>query len=178
MALMLAIWSAQPNWMPRKPKLMFQICQKLKGGRGPSPAISRSPRSLLGGLLDQQDLPLVRAERQRQPPTGAQLAVRFLREEVGDRPAPRRGLDRHGLPDSRPAEVDRGDLGARAGGQAVDHDDKATGLHRRQRELLALVDAVPRAHPQHLAELGGERVRALELLGKRAIEGLGTRQVA
>ena len=32
MALMLAIWSAQPNWMPRKPKLMFQICQKLRGG--------------------------------------------------------------------------------------------------------------------------------------------------
>ena len=32
MALMLAICSPQPNWMPRKPKLMFQICQKLFGG--------------------------------------------------------------------------------------------------------------------------------------------------
>src|ERR1043166_9000823 len=32
MGLMLAIWSPQPNWMPRKPKLMFQICQKLRRG--------------------------------------------------------------------------------------------------------------------------------------------------
>src|SRR5262245_42969352 len=29
---MFAIWSAHPNWMPRKPKLMFQICQKLRRG--------------------------------------------------------------------------------------------------------------------------------------------------
>src|SRR6185503_10787399 len=28
MALMFAIWRPQPNWMPRNPKLMFQICQK------------------------------------------------------------------------------------------------------------------------------------------------------
>src|ERR1035437_1292557 len=28
MALMFAICKPQPNWMPRKPKLMFQICQK------------------------------------------------------------------------------------------------------------------------------------------------------
>src|SRR5512142_233741 len=27
MALMFAIWRPQPNWMPPKPKLIFQICQ-------------------------------------------------------------------------------------------------------------------------------------------------------
>src|ERR1700761_958215 len=32
MALMFAIWSPQPNWIPRKPKLIFQICQKLRSG--------------------------------------------------------------------------------------------------------------------------------------------------
>jgi hypothetical protein len=32
MALMLAICRPQPNWMPRKPKLIFQICQKLRSG--------------------------------------------------------------------------------------------------------------------------------------------------
>src|ERR1051326_6166714 len=32
MGLMLAICKPQPNWMPRKPKLMFQICQKLRCG--------------------------------------------------------------------------------------------------------------------------------------------------
>ena len=30
--LALAFWSANPNWMPRKPKHMFQICQKLSVG--------------------------------------------------------------------------------------------------------------------------------------------------
>src|SRR5258708_38695736 len=34
MALMLAIWRAQPNWIPRKPKLMFQIAEK-RGGCSP-----------------------------------------------------------------------------------------------------------------------------------------------
>src|ERR1035437_5603307 len=29
MALMLAICRPQPNWMPKNPKLMFQICQNL-----------------------------------------------------------------------------------------------------------------------------------------------------
>src|SRR5262249_53666254 len=29
---MFAIWSPQPNWIPKKPKLMFQICQKLNCG--------------------------------------------------------------------------------------------------------------------------------------------------
>src|SRR6185312_1837752 len=29
---MLAICRAQPNWMPRKPKLIFHICQKLSLG--------------------------------------------------------------------------------------------------------------------------------------------------
>src|SRR5437870_12763913 len=32
MALMFASWSPQPNWMPRNPKLMFQICQKASLG--------------------------------------------------------------------------------------------------------------------------------------------------
>ena len=32
MALIFAICRPQPNWMPRKPKLMFQICQKLNCG--------------------------------------------------------------------------------------------------------------------------------------------------
>src|SRR5262245_60150748 len=32
MGLMFAICRPQPNWMPRKPKLMFQICQKERRG--------------------------------------------------------------------------------------------------------------------------------------------------
>src|ERR1700690_4674887 len=32
MALMFAICNPQPNWIPRKPKLMFQTCQKVRGG--------------------------------------------------------------------------------------------------------------------------------------------------
>src|SRR5215510_3134791 len=32
MPLILASCSPQPNWMPKKPKLMFQICQKLRRG--------------------------------------------------------------------------------------------------------------------------------------------------
>src|SRR5713101_3795164 len=45
MALMFAIWSPQPNWMPRKPKLMFQICQK------PSRGLSMGPSANAGMLL-------------------------------------------------------------------------------------------------------------------------------
>src|SRR6478672_2795290 len=102
---MLAICSAQPNWMPRKPKHMFQICQKLSGVRGPSPAISPP-------LLDEQDLPLVRAEGNGQPSRRAGLAEALLREEVRDRPIRRRDPDGHGLPDGRAAEVDGGHLDA------------------------------------------------------------------
>src|SRR6266700_1671353 len=112
MALMLAICSAQPNWMPRKPKLMFQICEKLRGGRGPSPVSSGPPRDYLMGRTC--------------PSCG---------------PSARR---------SRATEVDGGDLGAGAAGKSVDHDDQTPGLHRRQLDLLALVDAVLRAHAQHL----------------------------
>ena len=80
MALMLAICSAQPNWMPRKPKLMFQICQKLRRGRV---AFSTAHLGILSaGLLDEQDLPLVGTEGERQPPACAQLAERLVREEV------------------------------------------------------------------------------------------------
>ena len=32
MRLVLAFCSAKPNWMPINPKLMFQICQKLRRG--------------------------------------------------------------------------------------------------------------------------------------------------
>src|SRR3954454_14903028 len=32
MADMFPICSPQPNWMPKNPKLMFQICQKLRRG--------------------------------------------------------------------------------------------------------------------------------------------------
>src|SRR5690349_2023690 len=32
MGVMFACYTPQPNWMPRKPKLMFQICQMLKRG--------------------------------------------------------------------------------------------------------------------------------------------------
>ena len=81
MALMLAICSAQPNWMPRKPKLMFQICQKLRCGLWSAP----SAAPLMTGLLDEQDLPLVGTEGERQPPRRAQRAERLLLEEVGDR---------------------------------------------------------------------------------------------
>jgi hypothetical protein len=28
---MFAIWSAQPNWMPRNPKLMFQMVENFAG---------------------------------------------------------------------------------------------------------------------------------------------------
>src|ERR1700741_5375762 len=99
---MLAFCSAQPNWMPRKPKHMFQICQKVCGGRGPTTAISLP-------LLDEQDLPLVRAEGNGQVPRRAELAEALLREEVGDRPVGRRGPDGHALADRREAEVDGGD---------------------------------------------------------------------
>jgi len=34
MALIFAIWSAQPNWMPRNPKLMFQIVRNRVGDVG------------------------------------------------------------------------------------------------------------------------------------------------
>src|SRR5262245_31117815 len=39
MPLILASCKPQPNWMPKKPKLMFQICQKLRRGLfiGPIP---------------------------------------------------------------------------------------------------------------------------------------------
>jgi hypothetical protein len=32
MRLTFAFCSANPNWMPRNPKHMFQICQKLRAG--------------------------------------------------------------------------------------------------------------------------------------------------
>ena len=75
---MLAICSAQPNWMPRKPKVMFQICQKLSGGFSTG-GIAVPP---LCGLPDEQDKPLVRTEGERQLPAGAQGAKRLVGEEI------------------------------------------------------------------------------------------------
>ena len=42
MALMFAICRPQPNWMPRKPKLMFQICQKPSLGLSMSRSLHRA----------------------------------------------------------------------------------------------------------------------------------------
>ncbi len=112
-----------------------------------------------------------------QPPIRAQRAERLLLEEVRDHAAGRRGLDGHRLADGRAAEVDGRDLGPLAVGKPVDHDDQAPGLHRRDVDLLALVDAVLGAHAQHLLQLPGERSGTRELLGQRAVERLGARQV-
>jgi hypothetical protein len=60
----------------------------------------------------------------------------------------------------------------------VDHDDETFGLRRRQVDLLAFVDTVFGTHAQQLLELRGERPGALELLGQRPVEHLGTRQFA
>src|SRR5437870_5724529 len=105
MALMFAICSAQPNWMPKKPKLMFQICQKLRCGFCAEPALDvdgpKPPtRHLPGGaasLLDEEDLAAKRFEVE-----GHALAVDLscgLRsvQEIGDRSAPGRRGDRDGL---------------------------------------------------------------------------------
>ena len=52
MALMFAICRPQPNWMPRNPKLMFQICQKPSLGFsiwGPRSRAILSARAILAG---------------------------------------------------------------------------------------------------------------------------------
>src|SRR6266545_3509496 len=89
MALMFAICSPQPNWMPRKPKLMFQICQKLRRGL----SMIDKPR-LSFGLLDAQkaeahvpDLPEAETGLvDHRPPT---LSVPFI--DPPSCPPPRRG---------------------------------------------------------------------------------------
>src|SRR5262245_44210850 len=128
MALMLAICSAQPNWIPRKPKLMFQICQKLRCGFAPPPTLifETSWR-----LLDEQGLALVGIEGQLQLCARPQRAERLVVDEVSDRAAGRRGLDDYRLADGLATEVEGRDLGALAGGKPVNHDDQAPGLHRR-----------------------------------------------
>src|ERR1039457_2123399 len=47
MALMFAICNPQPNWMPRKPKLMFQICQNVRGGLSMDSPTDDSPTVIL-----------------------------------------------------------------------------------------------------------------------------------
>src|ERR671918_1666255 len=99
MALMLAICSAQPNWMPRKPKLMFQICQKPRCGLATPPALaftSGSPPAMTRSL-DEQDSPFVRTQGQRQSPAGVQRAEPPVLDEVGDHAVGRGGLDDDGL---------------------------------------------------------------------------------
>src|SRR6266536_1590964 len=52
MALMFAICSPQPNWIPRQPKLMFQICQNERRGLViVDPPPYPSPRRGMGTLI-------------------------------------------------------------------------------------------------------------------------------
>src|SRR5438093_516789 len=145
MALTLAICSAQPNWMPRKPKLMFQICQKLSCDLWMPlalPFMSGPPLGVLGPrhnsssrLLDEQNLSFMGTDCEMQPPICPQRAERLLLEEVRDHAAGRRGLDGHRLVHDRSAEVRGRDLSAPAVGEPVDHDDQTPGLHRRDGDL-------------------------------------------
>src|SRR5690349_14946844 len=147
MALTLAICSAQPNWMPRKPKHMFQICQKLRCDLWTPlalPFMSRPPRGLVGPrqLLDEQNLSFMGTDCEMQPPICTQRTERLLFEKVRDHAAGRRVLDGHRLVSDRAAEVRGRDLGAPAVGKPMDHDDQTPGRHRRDVDLLALIDAV------------------------------------
>src|SRR5262249_37158412 len=152
------ICRAQPNWMPRKPKLMFQICQKLSGF------------SVFSRLLDDDGSSFVWTQRQRQPPGSVDLAGRLLLDQVPDLIASSRALDGHGLTNGRTREVEGGDLDSPGLGQSVDHDDQTSGLHCRDIDLLALVDAVRGACPQHLLQLRGERARVFDLFTECAVE--------
>jgi hypothetical protein len=55
--LTLEFWSAKPNWIPRKPKLMFQICQNVRVGfcfvmfREYQPKVVKSRQAANCGLL-------------------------------------------------------------------------------------------------------------------------------
>src|SRR3990172_4100797 len=99
MALMLAIWSAQPNWMPRKPKLMFQICQKLRCGFCCAPGLdAEGPKPPMKTSLEKENLSLLWSEREREPLTD-ELAGRLVLEEVRDRSVRGSGLDRDRLLD-------------------------------------------------------------------------------
>src|SRR5215510_1210947 len=126
MALMLAICRAQPNWMPRKPKHAFQICQKL---------ISRSS-------FDDERAPFVGTEGQWQSPGSVDLACDLLLDDVPDFCARSRVLDGDGLANGRPCEVDGGDLDPFGLREPVHHDHQTARFHNRDVDLLALVDAV------------------------------------
>src|SRR5262249_60485301 len=117
---MLAICSAQPNWIPRKPKLMFQICQKLRRvgwvslvaavEMGCSAVLrvlfSAMTFSVSSGLLDDQGTPFVRTQGQRQPSGRVQRRDHLLRDQVRHICARARALDRHALANSGPREVE------------------------------------------------------------------------
>src|SRR5689334_6078644 len=75
MALMFAICRPQPNWMPRKPKLMFQICQK--------PSLGLSMGRLRGGILPQR----VRASREQVARVRVAEAERARERAVAGLPA-------------------------------------------------------------------------------------------
>src|SRR5262245_55691479 len=125
MALMLAICRAQPNWMPRKPKHAFQICQKL-----------------ISDSFDDEGSPFVWGQGKRQLPGSVHLACDLLLDDVRDLNASSRVLDGDGLANGRPCEVDGGDLNSFGLREPMDHDHQTPCLHDRDVDLLALVDAV------------------------------------
>src|SRR5437870_12911555 len=102
MALTLAICSAQPNWMPRKPKLMFQIFQKLKCDLWTPlalPFTSGRPLDVLGPrhdypsrLLNEQNPSFVGTDCEMQPPICTQRGERPVLEAVRGHAARPRGL--------------------------------------------------------------------------------------
>src|ERR1700677_1002595 len=79
MALMFAICNPQPNCMPRKPKLMFQICQKVRGGWSITSRVERSAEDslIVTGPCRQFSLPIVQRDQRSQP--RAQLAAQSTR---------------------------------------------------------------------------------------------------
>src|SRR5262249_47011200 len=110
--------------MPRNPKLMFQICQKLRclGWVSLESAVeigcsaamlgrfSAMTFSVSSGLLDDQGAPFVRAQGQRQLSGPVHRRDHLLRDEVRHVCAPACALDRHALANGGPCEVERGDL--------------------------------------------------------------------
>src|SRR5262245_23715994 len=152
------------------------------GCPGSRSSCSRSARSsvrfsVFSRLLDDEGSPFVWAQGQRQPPGSVDLACRLLLDEVPDLIASSRTLDGHGLTNGRTREVEGSDLDSPGLGEPVDHDYQTSCLHGRDIDLLALVDAVGGACPQHLLQLRGERARVLDLLTDCAVERPGPGQV-
>src|ERR1051325_2011287 len=76
MALMFAICRPQPNWMPRNPKLMFQICQKPSLGFsiGGPPCAGILPHGLSEGSRDLRRLAEPESEDPCERPVGGAAA--------------------------------------------------------------------------------------------------------